>query len=143
MLLRTHLRPCQLNPVRTGVPQGKIMSDAHRSESEAAQSCLTLCDHMDCSLPGSSIHEIFQARVLEWVAISYPEDLLDPGIEPMSLYISWPAGGFFITSATWEAHLCFCSVAQSCLTLCDPMECSTPGFPVLHHLLELAQTQVH
>ena len=39
-------------------------------ESEVAQSCLTLCDPMDCSLPGSSTHGIFQARVLEWVAIS-------------------------------------------------------------------------
>ena len=39
------------------------------SESEVAQSCLTLCDPMDCSLPGSSIHGIFQARILEWVAI--------------------------------------------------------------------------
>jgi hypothetical protein len=37
-----------------------------RSESEVAQSCLTLSDPMDCSLPGSSIHGIFQARVLEW-----------------------------------------------------------------------------
>ena len=37
----------------------------------------------------------------------------------------------------------FSSVAQLCLTLCDPMNCSTPGFPVLHHLLELAQTHVH
>ena len=35
------------------------------------------------------------------------------------------------------------SVAQWCLTLCNPMDCSTPGFPVLHHLLELAQTHVH
>ena len=35
-----------------------------------------------------------------------------------------------------------CSVAQSCLTLCDPMDCSTPGFPVLHHLLEFAKTSV-
>ena len=40
-------------------------------ESEVAQSCLTLCDPMDCSLPGSSIHWIFQARVLERVAISF------------------------------------------------------------------------
>ena len=40
-------------------------------ESEVTQSCLTLCDPMDCSLPGSSIHGIFQARVLEWVAISF------------------------------------------------------------------------
>ena len=40
-----------------------------KSESEVAQSCPTLCDPMDCSLPGSSIHGIFQARVLEWGAI--------------------------------------------------------------------------
>ena len=38
--------------------------------SEVAQSCLTLCDPMDCSLPGFSVHGIFQARVLQWVAIS-------------------------------------------------------------------------
>ena len=37
----------------------------------------------------------------------------------------------------------FSSVAQSCLTLCNPMDCSTPGLPVYHQLLELAQTQVH
>ena len=41
------------------------------NEREVAQSCPTLCDPMDCSLPGSSIHGIFQARVLEWVAISF------------------------------------------------------------------------
>ena len=41
------------------------------SESEVTQSCPTLCDPMDCSLPGSSLHEILQARVLEWVAISF------------------------------------------------------------------------
>ena len=39
--------------------------------------------------------------------------------------------------------LCWCSVAKSGLTLCDSMDCSTPDFPVLHHLLELAQTHVH
>ena len=37
------------------------------SECAVAQSCLTLCDPMDCSLPGSSVHEILQARILEWV----------------------------------------------------------------------------
>ena len=41
------------------------------SESEVTQLCLTVCNPMDCSLPGSSIHGIFQARVLEWVAISF------------------------------------------------------------------------
>ena len=40
-------------------------------ESEVAQLCPTLCEPMDCSLPGSSVHEIFQARVLEWVAIAF------------------------------------------------------------------------
>ena len=42
-----------------------------KNESEVAQSCLTLSDPMDCSLPGSSIHGIFQARVLEWGAIAF------------------------------------------------------------------------
>ena len=42
-----------------------------RSESEVIQSCLTLSDPMDCSLPGSSVHGIFQARVLEWGAIAF------------------------------------------------------------------------
>ena len=42
-----------------------------KSESEVPQSCLTLCDPMDCSPPGSSIHGIFQARVLEWGAIAF------------------------------------------------------------------------
>ena len=49
-----------------------------------SQSCLTLCDPMECSPPGSSVHEIFQARRLEWVSISYSGDLPDPGIEPAS-----------------------------------------------------------
>jgi len=44
-----------------------------KSESEVDQSCLTLRDPMDCSPPGSSIHGIFQARVLEWGAIAFSE----------------------------------------------------------------------
>ena len=43
-----------------------------KNEREVTQSCPTLCDLMDCSLPGSSVHGIFQARVLEWVAIAFP-----------------------------------------------------------------------
>ena len=42
-----------------------------KSEIEVTQSCLTLSDHMDCSLPGSAFHGIFQARVLEWGAIAF------------------------------------------------------------------------
>ena len=45
-----------------------------KSESEVAQSCPTLCDPMDCSLPGSSANGIFQARVLEWVAIAFSKE---------------------------------------------------------------------
>ena len=52
------------------------------SESEVAQSCPTLCDPMDCSLPGSSVHGIFQARVLECVAISFSRASSRPRIEP-------------------------------------------------------------
>ena len=48
-----------------------ISISIYESESEVAQSCLTLCYLMDCSLPGSSVHRIFQARVLNWVAISF------------------------------------------------------------------------
>ena len=54
------------------------------SESEVAQSCLTLCDPMDCSLPGFSIHGIFQTRVLSGLPFPSPGDLPDPEIEPRS-----------------------------------------------------------
>ena len=50
--------------------------------SYAYQSCLTLFDPMDCSPPGSSVHGVFQVRILEWVAISSPGDLPDKGIKP-------------------------------------------------------------
>ena len=46
-----------------------------KSESEVAQSCLTLSDSMDCSLPGSSTHGIFQARVLEWGATAFSNEV--------------------------------------------------------------------
>ena len=48
-----------------------------KGESEVAQSCLTLSDPMDCSLPGSSVHGIFQARVLEWGAIAFSDWISD------------------------------------------------------------------
>ena len=65
-----------------------------------AQLCSTLCDPLDCRPPGSSAHRISQARILEWVAISFSRrsDLPDQGIDPV-----------------------LSSVGQSCLTLCHPM----------------------
>ena len=56
-----------------------------------AQSCLTPCNPMDCSLPGSSVLGIFQARILEWVAISFSGDLPDPGIKPILQAYSLPS----------------------------------------------------
>ena len=54
------------------------------SESKVTQSCPTLCDPMDCNLPGSSIHGIFQARALEWLPLPSPGYLPNPGTEPRS-----------------------------------------------------------
>ena len=52
--------------------------------AKSLQSCLTLCDPMDSTLPGSSVHGILQARTLKWVSCPPPGDLPDPGIEPVS-----------------------------------------------------------
>ena len=96
---------------------------------------------MDCSLPGSSVHEIFLARILAWVVISF------------SRGCSWPWDWTHVTCTTGEfftaeppgkpCFVQFSSVAQSCLTICDPMDCSMPGFPVHPQLPELTQTHVH
>ena len=56
-----------------------------KSESEVAQSCLTLSDPMDCSLPGSSIRGIFQARVLEWDAIAFSKRMLELPSPPLGV----------------------------------------------------------
>ena len=63
-----------------------------------AQSCLTLCDPMDCNLSGSSVHQIFQARILEWTAVSTPEDLPGPGVELVSRVSPTLADRFFSTA---------------------------------------------
>ena len=65
---------------------------------KALQSCLTLCDPMDVSLPGSSVHGILQARILELVSVSYLGELPDPGIEPTSFASPALAGGVFTIS---------------------------------------------
>ena len=62
------------------------------------QSCCTLCDPMGCSLPGSSVHGIFQARILEWAVISYSRaSSQHTEIEPASLTSPVLAGGYFTT----------------------------------------------
>ena len=64
------------------------------------QLCLTLCDSMDYSLPGSSVQGILQVRLLEQIGISYFRDLPDSGIKPSSLGSPALASRFFITSTT-------------------------------------------
>ena len=68
-----------------------------KRESEVAQSCLPLCNPMDCSLPGSSIHGIFQARILEWFAISFSRGSSQPGDRTQ---VSLLAGRYFTIWAT-------------------------------------------
>ena len=61
------------------------------------QSCLTLCDPVDCSPPGSSVHGILQARVLEWVAIPFPRGIF-PNQELNSRLLHWQAGSLLSES---------------------------------------------
>ena len=61
------------------------MKNVKKVKVSVTQSCPILCDPMDamdCSLPGSSVHGILQARILQWVAIPSPKDLPNPGIQP-------------------------------------------------------------
>ena len=67
-----------------------------------AQSCPTLCNPMDCSLSGSSVHGILQARILEWVAIPFSEGSSPPKEQTRVSHI---AGRFFTVYATREAQV--------------------------------------
>ena len=69
------------------------------------QSCLTLCDPVDCSLPDSSDHQTAQARILEWVAMPFSRGSPNPRTEPMSLMSPAWASRFFTTSDTWEVPI--------------------------------------
>ena len=123
-----------------------------KCESEVTQSCLTLYDPMDCSLPGSSVHGIFQARVLEWGATAFSDtytaaaaakslqscptlcDSID-GRQPIRLHHHWYSPGkntgvgcrFLLQCMKVKSES---EVAQSCLTLYDPLDCSPPGSSV-------------
>ena len=66
------------------ISSNSSVHEESESESEVAQLCPTLCDPMDGSLPGSTVLGIFQARILEWAAISFSGDHPHPGIEPGS-----------------------------------------------------------
>ena len=73
--------------------------------AKSLQSCLTLCNLMDCSLSGFSVHGILQARISEWVTIPPPGDLPNPGIKSMPLTSPESAGMLFVTDTAWEAFV--------------------------------------
>ena len=89
------------------------------------QSCLILCDPVDCSPSGTSVHGILQARILEWVAISFFRGSSWTGDWT---WVSRTTGRCFTLWATREAQES--EVTQSCLTLCDPMDCSLADFSI-------------
>ena len=97
---------------------GLLLLHLRSMRAKLLQSCPTLCNPIDCSPPGSSVHGILQARILERVTISSsrgssrPEDLPDPGIKPMSPAL---AGGFFTTEPlgkSTQAFLKFCGLGS-------------------------------
>ena len=78
-----------------------------KSESEVSQSCPTVCDPMGCSLPGSSVHGIFQARVLEWGAIAFSELQLSrmlwgvPGTRPLPIPLCFSSCLKYLNNSIW------------------------------------------
>ena len=103
-----------------------------KSESEVTQSCSTLWDPMDYSLLGSLIHGILQARILEWVAISFSRGASQPRDQTWVSHIARQTLSFL--SQQGSPITSFAAAAakslQSCSTLCDPIDGSPPGSPV-------------
>jgi len=86
----------------TPLPYFILLSSFYFSLLFSAKSCPTLCNNMNCSPPGSSIHGISQARILEWVATSFSRDLPDPGKIPHLLHCRrvlyhWATGKSLLT----------------------------------------------
>ena len=81
--------------------QNYLYCECKVKENEVTQSCRTLCDPMDSSLPGSAVHGIFQARILEWAAISFSRGSSQPRDQTC---VSCIADRRFTIWATREAH---------------------------------------
>ena len=92
-----------------------------------AQWCPTLCNPLDCSLRGSSIHGILQARILEWVAMPFSRG----SSQPRDRIVSAVSVGLQVDSLPIAAA----KLLQWCPTLCDPMDCSPPDSSV-HGILQ-------
>ena len=99
------------------------------SESEIAQSCPILWDPIDCSLPGSSIHRIFQARVLEWVAISFSRGSSRPKEQSRVcyIYLYWQAGSLPLGPPGKPKLIGW--TRWNCLPFSTCPNCHPPAFP--------------
>ena len=96
-----------------------------------AQSYPTLCNPMDCSPLGSSVHGISQAKILEQIAMPFSRASSQPRDQT---WVSWLAGRVFTTEPLgkpeWPLAAAAAKSLQSCPTLCDPRDGSPPGSPV-------------
>ena len=107
---------------------GQAQTDQCVLYAKSLQSCPTLCDAMDCSPPGSSVHGIFQARILEWVAMpssrgsSQPRD---PTRNPHLLHLHWQAGS--LPLGTWEAPSFYQNTRVPCVPIVCLYRCHLPG----------------
>ena len=108
----------------------------------------TLMSSGDLGFSKNSNHIVTQRVIVErkkytkWVKVTYIY-LEPPTKRQLLLPLSSVLFQFLTNSSTYNQYCCCCSVAQSCLTLCDLVGCSTPGFPVHHYVPQLAQTHVH
>jgi len=128
--------------------KGRLWKVQHSKQSVClvAQSCPTLCDPMDCSPPGSSVHGDSPDKntgvgchaLLQEI---FPDQGLNPGLPQcrQTLYHLSHQGSPVSRIRSDQIR----SVAQLCPTLCDPTNCSTPGLPVHHQLPEFTETHVH
>ena len=123
------------NAVYNRTPNGSfliLISMFACMHAKLLQLCLTVCDPMDYSLPGSSVHGILQARILDWVAMPCSRESSRPRDRTHISYVSCIGRRILchygrLESPVQSAQLC---PTQSCLTLGDPIDCSMPGFPV-------------
>ena len=98
---------------QVGIPASKGQSyrfEVYAAATKSLQSCLTLCDPMDCNQPGSSVHVILQARILEWVSISFSRWSFWPRDRTHVSCVSCIAGEFFTHWAIRDSKLYTCQI---------------------------------
>ena len=103
--------------------------------TQSLQSCLTLCDPMDCGLPGSSVHESLQPRTLEWFAISFSRGFFQARDQSHISCVSRTAGGFFVAEPPGKpAHVCV-YICMFCVVLSHSvMSYSVTPWTVAHQV---------